>query len=141
MQKNPKKFSRLFPAAKWLVWLFYKKMSVVGLENLTDTPTVIVGNHTKMNGPISCELYLPINRYTWCNHQMMSLKEVPAYAYEDFWSKKPRLLKPFYKFLSYLIAPLCVFIFNNANTIPVYHDARAIHTFRKRQPYCCFSRT
>lgn len=130
MQIPTKKTSRFFPAAKWLVWLFYKKLTVVGLENLSDSPTVIVGNHSKMNGPIASELYLPHNCYTWCNHQMMHLKEVPSYAFEDFWSKKPKIFKPFYKVLSHLIAPLCVFIFNNAKTVPVYHDARVIHTFK-----------
>ena len=79
---------------------------------------------------ITIEIYLPKNCYTWCNYQVMHLKEAPAYTYADFWSKKPKFFRPFYKALSYLIAPLCVFIFNNAKTIPVYHDAKVIHTFK-----------
>ena len=130
MQKRQKKTSRFFPTAKWFVWLFYKKLSLVGLENLSKEPTIIVGNHSKMNGPIASEIYLPKNCYTWCNYQVMHLKEAPAYTYADFWSKKPKFFRPFYKALSYLIAPLCVFIFNNAKTIPVYHDAKVIHTFK-----------
>ncbi len=83
-----------------------------------------------MNGPIACELYFPSNRYTWCAGQMMKLKEVPAYAYEDFWSGKPRYCRPFYKILSHIIAPLAAFIFNNANTIAVYRDNRILSTFK-----------
>ena len=84
-----------------------------------------------MNGPIACELYFPGNRYTWCAGEMMHLKDVPAYAYQDFWSNKPKYIRWFYKLLSYIIAPLSVCVFNNAQTIGVYHDARIISTFKQ----------
>lgn len=32
--------------------------------------------------------------------------------------------------MSYVIAPISVCVFNNAQTIPVWHDARLLHTFR-----------
>lgn len=130
MDKDEKKPSPFYKAIKWLVWLFYPKMKVEGMENLPDEAVIIVGNHTQMNGPIACELYFPENRCTWCAGQMMELKEVPAYAYQDFWSQKPKFTRPFYKVLSYIIAPLAAFLFNNASTIPVYRDNRIITTFR-----------
>lgn len=131
LQLEKKKTSVLYRAVKRLLWLFYPKMEVIGTENLPQDASIIVGNHTQMNGPIACELYFPDNRYTWCAGQMMYLKEVPGYAYQDFWSQKPKWTRPFYKMLSYIIAPLSVFVFNNANTIPVYRDARIITTFKK----------
>jgi hypothetical protein len=103
---------------------------VEGTENLPDEPCIIVANHSQMNGPIACELYFPGHRYTWCAGQMMHLKEVPGYAFSDFWSQKSKLAQPFYKLLSYIIAPFSVCIFNNANTIPVYRDARILSTFK-----------
>lgn len=127
---NEKKISPVYRVIKWLVWLFYPKTEVVGEENLPQEEAVIVGNHTQMNGPIACELYFPGKHYTWCAGQMMHLKEVPAYAYQDFWSRKPKGVRWFYKLLSYLIAPLSVCIFNNADTIGVYHDARILSTFK-----------
>ena len=72
------------------VKLCYPKMQVEGIKNLPDAPALIVANHAQMNGPIACELYFPGNRYTWCAGQMMHLKEVPEYAFQDFWSRKPR---------------------------------------------------
>ena len=36
-----------------------------------------------MNGPIICELYFPDKCRTWCAGQMMHLKEVPEYAFQD----------------------------------------------------------
>lgn len=125
-----KKISPLYKIIKGFVRLFYPKIEVVGVENLPEEPAIIVGNHTKMNGPIACELYFPVNRYTWCAGEMMHMEEVPAYAFQDFWSHKPKYIRWFYKLLSYVIAPLSVCVFNNANTIGVYHDTRVISTFK-----------
>ena len=120
----------LYRVIKAVVRLCYPRMEVVGIENLPDTPAIIVGNHSKMNGPIACELYFPGKRYTWCAGQMMHLNEVPDYAFQDFWANKPRCIRWFYRFLSYLIAPLSVCVFNNADTIGVYRDGRIMSTFR-----------
>ena len=126
-----KKKPLIFRIIKNLVRLFYPKTKVVGLDNLPDESCVIIGNHTQMHGPITCELFLPDNCYTWCAGQMMELKEVPSYAYNDFWSKKPKYIRPFFKILSYIIAPIAVIIFNNARTIAVYKDNRIISTFKE----------
>ncbi len=120
----------VYRAARFCVNLFYPKIEAVGTENLPEEPCILVGNHAQMNGPIIGELYVPGMCYIWCAHEMMQLKEVPAYAYQDFWSRKPKWSKWFYKLLSYVIAPLCVCIFNNAHTIPVYRDGRVIKTYR-----------
>ena len=121
----------IFKAVRGLIWLFYPKTTAEGIENIPNEPSLIIGNHTQMNGPIVCEIYFPKEKnYTWCAGGMMHLKDVPNYAYTDFWSQKPKLIRPFYKLLSYIIAPLSVCIFNNARTIGVYHDARLLSTFR-----------
>lgn len=126
-----KQVSLLYKIIKGLVRIFYRKMKVVGLENLPEKNAIIVGNHTQMNGPICGELFMPENCYTWCAGEMMHLKEVPAYAFSDFWSQKPKCLRPFYRFLSYLIAPLAACIFTNARTIAVYRDMRIMSTFKE----------
>lgn len=102
-----------------------------GLENWPSEPCILVGNHCQMNGPIVAELYIPGKRSIWCAGQMMHLKDVPAYAYQDFWSGKPRGTRWLYHILSYLIAPLSVCVFNRAHTIGVYRDARIASTFKK----------
>lgn len=127
----PKKSkSLLYQVIKNLIHFFYPRIEVVGEENLPAEPCIIVGNHTQMNGPICAELYCPGNHYTWCAGEMMHLKDVPGYAFQDFWSQKPKWTHPWFKLVSYLIAPLSVVIFNNANTIGVYHDTRIIGTFK-----------
>ncbi len=127
----------IFKFLKWLIWVFYPKTTAVGTENLSNEPQIIVGNHAQMNGPIVCELYSPIDRYTWCAGGMMELSEVPSYAFSDFWRDKSRFTKPFYKLLSYIIAPVSVCLFNNAETIAVYHDARVASTFKQTVRRLC----
>ena len=127
---DAEKPSLLYNVIKAVVTVFYPKIEVIGTENLPDEATIIVGNHTQMNGPICAELYCPGNCYTWCAGEMLHLKDVPEYAFRDFWSQKPKWTHPWFKLLSYLIAPLSVVIFNNAHTIGVYHDTRLIGTFK-----------
>ena len=126
-----RKISPLYRLIKAAVRAVYPKIKVVGEENLPPEPVVYVGNHSQMNGPIACELYTPGEHYIWCAGEMMDKKEVPAYAYQDFWSEKPKAVRWFYKLLSYIIAPLSQLVFTNANTIGVYHDAKIITTFKK----------
>lgn len=126
-KKKPWHFSAVLAAIRF----FFPKMEIVGLEKLPDEPVVLAGNHAQMNGPIACELYFPEKRYTWCTGEMMHLKEVPAYAFQDFWSQKSRWTRWFFRIASYVIAPLSVYIFNHANTIEVYRDARILSTMRE----------
>lgn len=115
---------------KYGVRLCYPKMKINGGENLPDGAAVIVGNHAQMHGPIAAELYFPRKKYTWCAGEMMHLREVADYAYRDFWIRKPKGVRWFYRLLSYAIAPLSVCVFNNADTIGVYRDARMVSTWR-----------
>ena len=112
------------------VWLFSPKWKLSGAEKLPEGPCVIVGNHSQMYGPIAGELYTPGRHWVWCAGEMMHKEEVAAYAYRDFWSGKPKAVRWFYRLLSHLIVPLSVCVFNNAHTVAVYHDARALATFR-----------
>jgi 1-acyl-sn-glycerol-3-phosphate acyltransferase len=125
-----KKTSAMFRIIKWCIRVGYPRIQVEGIENLPEEPVIFVGNHCQMNGPIVGELYVPGQPYIWCAGEMMKLKTVPEYAFRDFWSQKPRWTHPFYRLLSYIIAPLAVCLFNNARTISVYHDVRILSTFK-----------
>ena len=126
-----KKTSPLYKVIKWLVWLFSPKFKVEGAENLPEGACIVVGNHSHMYGPIACELYTPGQHETWCTGEMFHKEEVAEYAFNDFWSGKPKATHWFYRILSHLITPLSVLIFNNADTIPVYRDTRLYGTFRQ----------
>ncbi len=126
-----RKISPLYRLLKPIVRWVYLKIKVADTEDLPEEPAIYVGNHTQMNGPLACEFYFPVERYTWCAGQMMELKEVPAYAFADFWSEKPKRSRWLYKIASYLIAPVAVLVFKNANTIGVYRDSRLLSTFKQ----------
>jgi len=131
MEKKKGLSYRCFRVLRWFVNLFYPKFTVEGLENLPEEACIIVGNHSHLYGPLCGELRFPGKRRIWCAHQMMRMKEVPAYTFEDFWSRKPKWTHWFYRILSYVIAPLAACISYNANTIPVYYDSRLLTTFKQ----------
>lgn len=120
---------------RWLIWLFYPRVTVFGTKNLPHEPCVIVANHAQLHGPIACQLYFPGDRAIWCASEMMELRKVANYAYTDFWSQKPAYIKWFYRLLSYLITPLSVCVFNNASTIGVFRGNKIIQTFRQTQKH------
>lgn len=119
-----------YRAIKGLIRAFYKEPKLLGVENIPSEPCVFVGNHSQLHGPIVSELYIPVEHKTWCAGEMMDRKEVPSYAFRDFWEEKPSYTHWFYRLLSHVIAPLSVLLFHNAETIAVYHDARCISTFK-----------
>lgn len=120
----------VYRCIRFCIWAVYPRTKIQGIENLPEQACLIIGNHSQMHGPIACELYFPGEKAIWCSGEMMHLKEVPDYAFQDFWQRKPRYLQWFFRILSYVIAPLSVCIFNNAHTIGVYRDKRILATFR-----------
>ncbi len=114
-----------------LVRFFYPQITVSGAENLSSEPTILVANHSQLHGPVICELYLPVPRFTWCTAEMMDPNMIPDYSFQTFWSQKPKGVRWFYRLLSYAITPLAVCIFNHANTIPVYRDTGLLTTFKQ----------
>ena len=126
-----KKTTWRYRVLRFLIDLFFPKYRIVGLEKLPAEPCILVGNHCQMNGPLFSELRLAIPHETWCAGEMMHWGEVSRYAFWDFWRFKPRWTHPFFRLLSVLVAPIAVCLFNNAHTIPVYHDARLRNTYRR----------
>ena len=116
---------------RYFIWLAFPKWQLSGVENLPDGPCVIVGNHSQMYGPVAAELYTPGRHWVWCAGEMMHREEVAAYAYRDFWSRKPKAVRWLYKLLSHLVVLLALCLLNNAHTVAVYHDARVLSTFRE----------
>lgn len=125
-----KKTTLTFKVLERIIRFFYIKADVIGWEILPESNAIIVANHCQMNGPLCGQFYMKDNCYIWCAGQMMNAKEVPEYAFTDFWSQKPKWTHPFFKLLSHLIVPVAVCLFNNARTIAVYRDTRIMSTFK-----------
>lgn len=129
--KRPSPISKyVFKACKSVTRLVYSKMKIIGIEDIPSENTVIVANHAQLSGPIIAELYMPENCFIWANGQMMSYKDVPEYAMEDFFSYKKPWQRPVFRIVSYLLAPILPCVMKNARVIPVYHDARIASTLK-----------
>ena len=122
--------SLLYKVIRKIVKGCYKEKTVFGAENIPSEPSLIIGNHAQMHGPLYAELYFPRPKKVWCIGEMLNKKEAPAYAYKDFWSYKPKWCKWFYKLLAHVLSPLLVFLFKNSDTIGVYKDTRVLATFK-----------
>ena len=130
-----KKVPFTYKIVKKAVRTIVRKYEEKGIENLPEAPFVLVGNHSQMYGPIVSELYITPKHKTWCAAEMMDRKEVAEYAFNDFWSRKPKSIRWFYKILSRMIPSLAAFIFNNAETVAVHHNGRVVHTFKNTVKY------
>ena len=130
-----KKVPFTYKIVKKAVRTIVRKYEEKGIENLPEAPFVLVGNHSQMYGPIVSELYISPLHKTWCAAEMMDRKEVAEYAFNDFWSRKPKNIRWFYKILSRMIPSLAAFIFNNAETVAVHHNGRVVHTFKNTVKY------
>jgi 1-acyl-sn-glycerol-3-phosphate acyltransferase len=126
-----KKKPGFFKFLRSIIAFFYGKKRFEGIENMPETPSIYVGNHAQLHGPLMSELYFPKKKLIWCIGNMMSRKELPSYAFEDFWSMKPKWTHWFYKFLAHLIAPIASYCFSHADCIGVYKDARIMNTFKE----------
>ncbi len=131
LNNKPEKEPFLVWTIRKAVDLIYPKMELVGLENLPEEASILVGNHAQVHGPIITEERLPFDHYTWCVAQMMNKSEVAEYAYADFWSKKPKYIRWLYWLVSRIIPGFASYILSHGQTIPVYRDSRCIATFRK----------
>lgn len=126
-----KKRKPIFNLLKKTVKCFQGKYTIEGLDNIPSEPSILVGNHAHAFGPFFAELHFPLQRQTWCASEIMNMKTAPSYIHFDFWGHKPKCSQWFYKIMSYICAPLCVYVFKSADTIPVYRDTRGINTFKQ----------
>lgn len=120
----------LYRFVRFWVKLIFPKYTVEGLENLPQEPCIVAANHSQTHGPLSCEFYFPDDKGIWAAGEMFHAKQVPAYAFKDFWSDQPKWTHWFFKILSYLIAPLSVLVFNYSHTIPVYRGQKIMNTMK-----------
>ena len=124
-----KKRTKFYNFIRKIIAFFNGKYKFYGLENITE-PSVIIGNHSQMSGPLVAELSFPLPKETWVAGQMINVKEIPDYAMQDFWGHRSKKFKWFYKILSKLIARPFAYCISGADVIPVYKDSRILVTFK-----------
>ena len=126
-----KRRSFWYKLLRFFVNIFYKKRTFEGLDNIKDDPVIIVSNHARTNGPLVAELQFPLKRLTWCTGNVLTKKEFIEHAKTDFWGKKPKYIKWLFNIFAHIIAPIGSSVFNSADIIGVYKDARLRNTFKQ----------
>ena len=103
--------------------LYYHR--VLGRENAAgyeDGSLVLVCNHGELYGPVVTNLYVPISFRPWCISSMMEKDVIVRYIYDNTASRQ-RWLPNFLKMpLTRLVCPLCLWVFNSLEAIPVYRN-------------------
>lgn len=113
-----------------IIKLFYLKYEVIG--EVKYPGSIVVSNHAQVHGPLGYYFYFKGRKKIWVIGEMFDRKEVTEYAMEDFWRHKSKYTKWLYKLFSITIfAPVGSYLFNAADTIPVYKDGRLRVTIRK----------
>ena len=113
----------VYRIVRGLAGLFMPKFQPEGIENLPDGPAIVVGNHSQAFGPVAAELYFPRAHYTWCISEMMERERVADYAYQDFWSKKPALIRPFFRLVSYMLPRISEIVFTRRHDTGLQRQA------------------
>jgi hypothetical protein len=113
--------------------LYYHK--VRGLENAAgheDGTMVLVCNHGELYGPVVTNLYMPISFRPWCISSMMEKDVIVRYIYENTLVRQKWLPKCLKMPLTQLLCPLCLWVLNSLEAIPVYRSnpRELIKTFR-----------
>ena len=113
--------------------LYYHR--VLGRENAAgyeDGSLVLVCNHGELYGPIVTNLYVPISFRPWVISNMMEKDVIVRYIYDNTLVRQKWLPNCLKMPLTRLICPLCLWVFNSLEAIPVYRgNPRALmKTFR-----------
>lgn len=110
-------------------YIFFPKFELVGEENLPESSCMIIGNHSQVYGPVSCELYMKEKFKIWCACDVMDKKIIKDYAYEEFWGRKPKAIKWFFYLIS-RTASWFTSVFTDAHTLPVYRGMKIMTTYK-----------
>jgi hypothetical protein len=91
-----------------------------------EEPAIFVANHADSFGPLALHLYFPIKLYPWVISDMTERQSCARYLNRDFLTKELKLPGPVARWLSYLMADICVGLFRYIEAIPVYQTSRRI---------------
>ena len=116
----------IFNGFKKLISVFFKAPEVkIEGEDMNGGPYMYLANHVAASGPFKYELFFPCSFRPWGTHEMCGdYKERWNYLYHVFYIQK----KGYSKFKAFIISTLFALIskllYNGAELIPTYKDAR-----------------
>ena len=124
----------VFLGLKSVFRLFKKQPEIIDLggNDTVREPCIFIANHSAAGGPFTYQLYFPHKFVPWGTHEMCgNYKERWNYLYHVFYQQKLRWHKVPAGIVATLFAIISKFLYNGAELIPTYRDARFVTTIRR----------
>ena len=116
---------------KFVLFFFKGRVNKSTVEYLEpfEPGNIMISNHAQMWAPIYYEIKISHKRF-WCTQEVLHYKGCGDYAYKDWWSHMPVIIRPLFWLIAHLfVQPLAPKLFRCADTLPVYRDIRLRDTF------------
>jgi 1-acyl-sn-glycerol-3-phosphate acyltransferase len=89
-------------------------------------PAILVCNHLGTYGPLSVMSSLPVTLHPWVAHEVTELDKAAERIRRDFVERELHLGPPVSRWVSGLIARICVALMRKLDVVPVYDQSRRI---------------
>lgn len=130
--KKKKNRSKAFEFFKSFLRIFKKKPKFIFLGETFSNPAIYLSNHVGSNGPLTLELYFPLEVRFWGTHEMNEgIKERYLYLSRTYFHNKKHLPLGFSKFISLFATPFMTVFYKGLRLISTYSDARLVTTVKK----------
>ncbi len=126
---NRKPFFRF---CKSIIKIFKRKPKVINYNENLEECAIYLSNHSGASGPLTHELYFPINFRFWGTHEMVSgIKERYNYLSNIYFYKKKHINKYLSKLIAVIASPVLYLFYKGMQIIPTYTDARLRNTLKE----------
>lgn len=106
--------------------LFFKGITLRGVENIPDSPYIVVANHLASKGPILLLSYWPHRLYPWIIWKTITFKTAINYISKDFVEKELKIKGFLSIVISFLISLIAIPFLKAIGCIPVYSGSKKI---------------
>ena len=126
---NRKPFFRFF---KMILKIFKRKPKVINFNDKLEESAIYLSNHSGASGPLTHELYFPINFRFWGTHEMVgSIKERYRYLSQIYFYQKKHINKYLSKIIAFFATPILYLFYKGMQIIPTYTDSRLRQTLEE----------
>ena len=129
--KVPSEKQPIWKGVSKILKLIYKKPEIINLNDALSKKSIIVANHSAMNGPVVYSLYFPLFHATLGAYQMLGNYKSRFRYLRDVYFVQKRGMK---KFPATLIASFeaifSIFFYRGMKVLPSYDDARVVTTIK-----------
>ncbi len=118
------------PVSKVLKW-FYKKPTIINLNEQMPQKALYLANHSAMNGPVNYSLHFPAFLSIWGAYPMLGNYGMRYRYYRDvFCIQKKGMNKVLATIIAVPVAALSIFFYRGMKVLPTYPDGRFRDTIK-----------